>query len=186
MTIIMLSLSARAAAVEVLSVDVEVKGKRYHLHGETIIKAPPDFIFHILMDYDNFHRITGGIAFSRLLDPQDDGVLLGYTRIDSCVWFYCRQFEKVERIHATPTSEIITEAIPEKSDFAFNQTRWSLESVEGGTLVTYQAEMDPDFWIPPLIGPWALKNKLQLSAEQIGARIEYLLKSGRSLSEFGN
>ena len=181
-----LSISASATAIEVLSVDVEIKDNLYQLHGQSIINAPADFIFNILMDYDNFHRITGGIADSRLLDPEDDGVLLGYTRVDSCVWVFCRQFEKVERIHATPTREIITEAVPEKSDFTVNRTRWILENVEGGTLVTYQAEMDPDFWIPPLIGPWALKKKLWLSAEQIGERIEYLLASGRSLSEFGN
>jgi len=181
-----LSISARATAVEVLSVDVKLDDDVYKLYGQSVIKAPADFIFRILMDYDNFHRITSGISESRLLDTEDDGALLGYTRVDSCVWIFCRQFEKVERIHATPTREIITEAIPEKSDFILNRTRWVLENMEGGTLVTYQAEIDPDFWIPPLIGPWALKKKLWISAEQIGERIEYLLASGRSLSEFGN
>jgi hypothetical protein len=179
------SLSAPAIATEVLTVEVEIDGDVYRLHGESIIHAPAEFIFDILIDYDNFHRIASGIAESRYLEPAEDGVLIGYTRIDSCVWFYCRKFEKVERIWTTAPSEIVTEIIPEQSDFNINNTRWTLKDTENGTLLIYDAEMDPDFWVPPVIGPWAFKKKLRHSAESIGWRIEYLYESGKSLSEFG-
>jgi hypothetical protein len=185
-TIAMNFLAIHATASEVLTVDVKIDGDVYRMHGESIIQAPTDFVFNILADYDNFHRITNGIAESRYLEPDDDGVLLGYTRIDSCVWFYCRRFEKVERIWTTAPTEIITEAIPEKSDFKIGNARWTLKSVENGTLVIYDADVDPDFWVPPVIGPWAFKKKLRDSAEVIGWRIEYLFKSGKSLSEFGS
>ena len=179
------SLSAPAIATEVLTVEVEIDGDIYRLHGESIIHAPAEFIFDILIDYDNFHRIASGIAESRYLEPAEDGVLIGYTRIDSCVWFYCRKFEKVERIWTTAPSEIVTEIIAEQSDFNINNTRWTLKDTENGTLLIYDAEMDPDFWVPPVIGPWAFKKKLRNSAESIGWRIEYLYESGQSLSEFG-
>jgi hypothetical protein len=178
-------LSPSAIATEVLTVEVEIDGDIYRMHGESIIKAPAEFIFNVLTDYDNFHRITSGVADSRYLEPREDGVLVGYTRIDSCVWFYCRKFEKVERIWLDAPTEIVTEIIPEESDFKINDTRWTLRSVENGTLVIYDAEMDPDFWVPPVIGPWAFKKKLRSSAEAVGWRIEYLLESGKSLSEFG-
>ena len=182
--LIMLLITPAAMATEILAVDVQVDGDVYRLHGESIINAPADFIFDILTDYDNFHRISRGIAETRFLEPGEDGTLFGYTRIDSCVWFFCRQFEKVEQIRTIAPTQITTEVIPDQSDFNINKTQWSLTSVEGGTLVKYDAEMDPDFWIPPLIGPWALKNKLQSSAEQIGVRIEYLLSTGRPLSSY--
>jgi hypothetical protein len=178
-------MTASAAATEILAVDIDIDNGVYRMHGESIIEAPPEFVFDILADYDNFHRITGGVSESRYLEPDEDGVRVGYTRIDSCVLFYCRKFEKVERVWTNPPSEIVTEIIPEKSDFVLNDTRWTLQSVEGGTLVMYDAEMDPDFWVPPVIGPWAFKKKLHDSAETIGWRIEYLYKSGKSLEEFG-
>ena len=37
--------------------------------------------------------------------------------------------------------------------------------------------------MPPLIGAWAIKKKLQWSAEEIGARIEYLAATGKSLPD---
>ena len=184
-TIAMSFLSVPAIAAEVLAVEIEIDGNIYRMHGESIIHAPTDFVFNILADYDNFHRITNGIAESHYLEPGDDGVLLGYTLIDSCVWFFCRKFEKTERVWTTAPTEIVTEAIPEQSDFKISKARWTLQSVEEGTLVMYDAEMDPDFWVPPVIGPWAFKKKLRNSAEAIGWRIEYLLESGKSLSEFG-
>ena len=184
-TIAMIFLAVSAMATEVLTVEVNIDDGVYRMHGESIVAAPVDFVFSILADYDNFHRITNGIAESRYLEPREDGVLMGYTRIDSCVWFYCRRFEKVERVWVNPPTEIVTEVIPEESDFKISNTRWTLQSVENGTLLIYDAEIDPKFWVPPVIGPWAFKKKLGDSAEAVGWRIEYLLESGKSLSEFG-
>jgi hypothetical protein len=177
-------LSIPAIATEVLAVEVEIEGDIYRMHGESIIHAPAEFIYDILIDYDNFHRISNGIAESHFLPPAPDGVMMGYTRIDSCVWFYCREFEKVERVWSTRPTEIVTEIVPERSDFKVSNTRWTLQTTENGTLVFYDAEMDPDFWVPPVVGPWAFKKKLHSSAETIGTRIEYLLESGKSLSDF--
>ena len=137
--LIMLLITPVAMATEILAVDVEVDGDVYRLHGESIINAPADFIFKILTDYDNFHRLSRGIAETRFLEPGEDGTLFGYTRIDSCVWFFCRQIEKVEQIRTIAPTQITTEVIPDQSDFNINNTQWSLISVEGGTLVKYDA-----------------------------------------------
>ena len=32
------------------------------------------------------------------------------------------------------------------------------------TRLRYQADLVPDFWIPPLIGPWAMKSQLNRMA----------------------
>lgn len=151
--------------------------------GESIIEASPEFIYNTLMDYDNFHRIAGGIAETRYLESDDPDQLIGYTRIDSCVLFFCKSVEKVEQIHATAFSEIKTEVIPEQSDFVYNHSRWTLIEGEKGTYVTYEAEMEPDFWMPPLITKWAIRYKLRKSAELMGMRIEYLEKNGLTLDQ---
>jgi len=182
-TFILIFVCTSASGVEVLSVHVESEGKRYHMTGESVIQATPEFIFNILMDYDNFYRLASGIAETRFLEPENPGQLLGYTRIDSCVLFFCKSVEKVEIIHATPFREIATEAIPEKSDFLFNKSRWLLEGSDEGTHVTYEADFEPDFWMPPLITKWAIRYKLRNSAELIGLRIEYLQENGLTLRD---
>lgn len=174
---------APANGVEILSVHVDSEGKRFHLLGESIIQAPPEFIFNTLMDYDNFHRLASGIAETRYLESDTPDELIAYTLIDSCVLFFCKSVEKVERVAAIEFSEISTEALPEQSDFVFNESRWLFEESENGTLVTYEAHIEPDFWMPPLITKWAIRYKLRKSAELIGLRIEYLLDNGISLQD---
>jgi hypothetical protein len=177
---------AAAGATEVLTVTVKIDDGTYYLHGESIIEAPPEFVFSIMIDYENFHRISNGIAETRFLEPDEDGVLVGYSRIDSCILFFCRKFEKVERVYPKAPTEITTRGIPEKSDFKVYDTHWTFTTVEGGTLAIYDAEMDPDFWIPPVIGPWTMKKKLVSSAQEMGERIEYMFQTGKPLSYYGN
>ncbi|MGI9342202.1 MAG: SRPBCC family protein [Gammaproteobacteria bacterium] len=174
--------SAGATAVEILDAVVTKKDGRYHVHGVSRIDASPEFIFATLMDFDNFHKISGGIGETRFVPSDVPGELLGYTRIEACVLFFCRKAEKVERIEGVPNTEIRTEIIPERSDFRFYESRWTIEPTDDGTIVTHDAEFEPDFWMPPLISTWAIKRKLVKSAEGIGLNLEYLQANGLTLA----
>jgi hypothetical protein len=184
LTILILAcLPGLGTSLQILAVDVEYKSKRYYLFGESIIAAPAEFIQAILVDYNNFHRLTSGVTESKFITDPDYGDQLGYTRVDSCVLFFCKRIIKVDRIVYDKPGKVITLAVPEQSNFKFNWTRWTLKSVDGGTIITYEATLEPDFWMPPLIGSWALKRKLRKSAEEIGERIEYLASTGQSITD---
>ncbi|UCG71629.1 MAG: SRPBCC family protein [Chromatiales bacterium] len=172
-----------AVAVEVERIEVTRQGKIFRLEAESVVAAPRDFVFDILVDFDHFHRLVAGMVTTRYLPPDDDGVLVGYTLVHSCAWIFCTRFEKVERMWPVPTSEIVTIADPERSDFRFYTTRWHLEDTPGGTRLRFKAMMQPDFWVPPVIGPWAVKRKLDYTAREIGEVVEYLYATGTSLAE---
>lgn len=176
-------LTGPAMAVEIISASVERRNGHYHVSGVSIVQASPEFVFRTIMDYDNFHKLAGGLAETRFVDSEVEGELLGYTRFESCLLFFCKTVEKLERIEATPYTEIRTEALPEQSDFEFNQTRWILAPEGDGTRLTYEAEFEPDFWMPPVIGSWVIRRKLIASADLIGLRIEYLAKHGLTLAQ---
>lgn len=175
-------LAGQAMAVEIVDATVDRKDGRYYVSGISIIQASPEFVFQTIMDYDNFHKLAGGLAETRFVPSTVDGELLGYTRFESCLLFFCKTVEKLERIEATPHTEIRTEAFPEQSDFEINKTRWILTPEGDGTRLTYEAEFEPDFWMPPVIGSWAIRRKLVASAELIGLRIEYLAEHGLTLA----
>jgi len=181
--LIALLASPDGLAVEILDAQVEKKGDRYHVAGSSLIQATPEFIYATLMDFDNFHKLAGGIKETRFVASETPGEILGYTHIESCVLFFCRGADKLERIEATPYSEIRAEAIPEESDFIFNNSRWILTRQGDATVLKYEAEFEPDFWLPPLISTWAIKKKLVDSAESIGRRIEYLEQNGLTLAQ---
>lgn len=172
-----------ALALQIHRLDVEQQDGEYRLVAESSIAAPREYIHAILMDFDNFHRLTGGITASRFLRDESTGERLGYTRIESCVWFFCRGFDRVERISAEAPELFRTVAIPERSDFKSYETQWRLAEEPGGTRIRFTASMRPSFWIPSIIGAWAVKRKLELTAEQMGAVIEYLYANGLTTAD---
>lgn len=172
-----------ANAVEVIEITVDVSDGRYRVFGQSKIAAPPEFVFSILMDYDNFHKIANGIDETKFLPSDESGDLLAYTRYKSCVLVFCKTIEKVERIDSHPHDLIHVQAIAERSDFVFSEARWIIEAAGDETLLTYEAEFEADFWIPPFIGPWAVRRKLVHTAELIGMRIEWMHERGLTLAQ---
>jgi hypothetical protein len=70
--------------------------------------------------------------------------------------------------------DILTLADPAASDFRHARELWQLQPHAGGTRLTYQAEFEPAFFVPPLIGPWLIKARLRSELEDIAARLEQL------------
>ncbi len=157
---------------------------RYHLRSASTINAPADLIIETLLDFDHFYRLSGGIRETRYLDPDPDGIAVAFTLVESCVLFFCKQIKKTERILVSSNSEIVLVVDPARSDFKFMHSRWSVKEEYGQTILTYDMDMEPDFWIPPLIGTWALKRKLYSSAMNMARRMEKMATTGIPLREF--
>jgi hypothetical protein len=99
-----------------------------------------------------------------------------------CVLFFCREVEIVEFLKVEPPSRIVAIVDPERSDLHYGQASWSLAPAEGGTLVTYELDMRPQFWIPPVIGPLIIKAALRYRGLRAARRLE-ALASGRPVPE---
>lgn len=155
------SIASVAHGAEIRSVDFEHDGNRYTLVSDTHFDAEPENIFAVLTDYDHIAQISETIKESRYLDPGDDGQALVFTRIGSCVLFFCKTVEKVERVESIRPTYIQTTAIPERSNVRYSKSEWVLTVDEGGgTKVIYRVEFEPDFWVPPVIGPLLIKHAL--------------------------
>lgn len=180
----LLMLAGLAASAEIISIRMDKADERYQVHAETWLAAAPAFVFSVLLDYDEFHRLSGGITSTRWLDETLDNQPLAYTRLDSCVAFFCRKLEKVEVVRVSGELSFSTEALPERSDFRHYFAAWRLLPDKGGTRIVYEMSMQPDFWVPPLIGPWAIRRKAESSALKIAQRIEYLAATETPLERF--
>jgi Polyketide cyclase / dehydrase and lipid transport len=149
---------------------------RYHLVADTHLDAPPEAIFKVLIDYgdDRFGRISEIYKESDYLPPDGDGTPLVYTRVEGCLLLFCRSMRRVERLEVVEPRFIRTTTLPERSDFKYSRSEWVLEPEEGGTHVTYRLEMEPDFWLPPFVGPWFLRRTLLRGGAAAVDRIEEL------------
>ena len=144
-----------ASAAELHSLEVTHDGGRYELVAETRLEAPIENVFAVLVDYEDggLGRISSVYKQSDYLEPASDGTPVVYSRMEGCVLFFCKSLERVERLEAEAPHYIQTLGLPEHSDFEFSRSEWILKPVEEGTEVTYRLEIEPGFWVPPVIGP---------------------------------
>ena len=96
--------------------------------------------------------------------------------MEGCVLIWCRSFVRNGHLLLTPKRDIVAIADPEASDFEYSRERWQLESNGDGTMLTYDFEMVPRFWVPPVIGPYFIKRALKSGGSRAVNRIEALAR----------
>ena len=83
---------------------------------------------------------------------------------------------RVERLEIVTPQFIRSRTVPERSDFKYTLSEWTFAAEGDGTRVTYLMEMEPDFWLPPFVGPWFLKSTLLQGAPAAIDQIDLLAK----------
>ena len=158
------------------TVDVSRNQDRYQVVADTYLHASPEAIYKVLLDFDGdrYQRISEIYKESSYLPPDSDGTPLVYTRVEGCLMRYCRSMRRVERLEVVTPQFIRSRTIPERSDFKYSLSEWSFTAEDGGTRVTYKMEMEPNFWLPPFVGPWFLKRTLLKGAPAAIEQIELL------------
>lgn len=172
-------LAAGLHAAELRSVEVSRVEDRYKLTSEVWFDTDVDSIFAVFLDYDLAARFTSFIVEARNLEPGSNGQRRFYIRNHGCVWFFCRAFERIGHVEHKLRSYIRSTAEPELSDFLFSFEEWRFQAEGQGTLVAYDFEFEPKFWIPPLIGPYVIRNKLERDSSDAIHRIEALAQELR-------
>ena len=166
--------AAQARPADLREVTVELEDDHYFLTSEAWLDATQEQVYRVLTDYKLFVKISSGFVASENMDPTSDGNPGFYTRMQGCVLVFCKSFERYGHLILKPLSEIIAVVDPEKSDFDFSRERWQLTSDGDGTLLIYHFEMDPSFWVPPVIGPYYIKRTLRRGGKDAVNRIERL------------
>ena len=163
-----------APSADLREVTVERENDRYRLRSETWFAASKEDLYRVLTDYDLFTKITSAFVEAKNVPPGADGRPRFYTRMEGCVLMFCRSFERNGHLELDPLDEIVAVVDPLKSDFHYSRERWRLIGDDGGTLLIYDFEMEPSFWVPPVIGPYYIKRTLREGGRDAVDRIEAL------------
>jgi hypothetical protein len=160
-------------------VDVSRRQDRYRVVADTHLDASPAAIYKVLLDFDNdrYQRISEIYKESSYLPPDGDGTPLVYTRVEGCLLGFCRSMRRVERLEVVTPRFIRSRTVPERSDFKYSMSEWTFVAEGDGTRVTYLMEMEPDFVLPPFVGPWLLKRTLMQGAPAAIDQIELLAQA---------
>jgi len=170
------ALTGNVRAAHFYSFAVTHNGERYQVSADVYLDAPLPQVYQVLTDYDHLTRIGGVIRESRILKQIDAHTYLVYVESRGCVLFFCQTIRQTQQVTELTPRDVVAEAIPEESDVKMSSSSWHLDPQGRGTRMHWEVSMQPDFWIPPLIGPPMVEQALLSQGRSMAEGLEKLAR----------
>ncbi|MDY6979660.1 MAG: SRPBCC family protein [Pseudomonadota bacterium] len=158
-SLLLLCLCAPLSAGEVLHSQVRRDGDHFLIHLQMRIDAPHGRVYRHLTDYARLDQLSNVIVRSRILEPGDNRQRIEVIS-EGCVLMFCRRVTQVQVATTLGRGYIRLIDDPQHSDFQSGRTLWHIAPADDGTHVTLSADLQPRFWVPPVIGTAIFKHKL--------------------------
>jgi len=159
-------------AGQVFTSAVSHQSGSYFVEVDVLVEVAEPRARALLTDYNNLGQLNHAIEISEILKVRKPGDYQVRTVTEACVWFYCKRIHQVQDVIEAHDGSVTATVIPEQSDFRYGYARLNLWQETGGTRIVIRSEVEPDFWIPPVIGPWLIKRKLRSEALETVANLE--------------
>jgi len=169
------ALAPSASAGEIQSLQVTRDGARYHVEMEVRLQAPAAAAYSAFATPGNLPRINPAVQRVQVFDQRPDETARIYTEVRVCAMFYCKTLRQMQDMRYAPRpdgGDLHAELLPAQSDFSYGRADWHFRPAGAATQMHFSAELEPAFWIPPLLGPWLVERSLREEAQRTAAGIE--------------
>ena len=153
-------------------------GARFVIEMHMVIDAPAPAVFRALQDYATMARYNPDLRSVRVeLTAAPDRVHL-FTTVHLCVLVFCKTLHQEQIMTATASADggsLAAKLLPRGGDFKGGRGLWIVRScpaARAATCMDVRIELLPAFWVPPVIGPWVLRRKMDEEARRTGAGLE--------------
>jgi len=148
----------------------------YHISITAEIAASEEHVRQVLTDYVHIYRLSDSIIESQVIESSVDEKTLVETVIRCDFPVVCKEVTLVEEVSTLASGNLQTVILPEKSDFSFGQAVWTTAANGEKTQLTYQASIEPDFFIPPILGPQMVVANMRNEYKTALYRIEHIAR----------
>ena len=174
----LLLIPVSAGAGEILDLYVGHEAGVYSVALDARLDAPRAHVYHLVTDYEHLADINPSIQESRVLRVTGPDEHRVHSILRVCILIFCKEMTQVQDVQQRGEGLIEALTVPALSDFRRGVFRWQLLEEDTVTRMRFIAELEPDFWVPPVIGPWLIKRKLIEEVRTTTAAIESRATSG--------
>ena len=161
-----------AGAGEVIESSVALDSGIYSVDVLVRIEVPLEVVFQAITDYDRLTEINASIVESYIVETQGADRYRVFTRVKFCILFFCKQIRQVQDMVEYGPALVKATILPEWSDFDSGHASWDLVVADDVTYMQFSTEVDPSFWVPPLIGTWLIKREMTKQVLETAMYIE--------------
>ncbi|MGB5679749.1 MAG: SRPBCC family protein [Gammaproteobacteria bacterium] len=150
-----------AAAYEINRADVTEENGIFQIRVTAIFDAPAEYIREVLTDYTHIYRLSSSIIESEILPSRRTGDTQIRTKVLACASVFCREVERVDAVRTLASGDLQADIVPELSEFRSGQATWRITPMDDRSKLVYEATLEPDFYIPPVVGIPVIGNSLK-------------------------
>jgi len=169
-----------AAGPQARAADVAVGATR---DGDALlIEASADFegtvaqTWQVLTDYDNLASFIPNLSVSRIISRSRDGIILEQ-KGEARLLFFSYPIEVRLVVTEVPQSKVMSRAVA--GNFREMSGTYVVDAQAGRVRLRYSGRMVPDFFVPPLIGTWVLRNNVETT---FSALVDEIVRRQRAAS----
>lgn len=173
----LLAVASTAAAAEIQSLQVTHDGARYHVEMEVKLQAPSAASYAVFAAPGNLPKINPAVQQVQVIAHHAEEQARVYTVVRVCALLYCKMLHQMQDMRYAPRpdgGDLHAEVLPALSDFSYGRADWRFRPAGAAAHLHFSAELEPAFWVPPLIGPWLVERSLREEAQRTSAGIEKL------------
>lgn len=150
-----------AHAYELKNAEVTEENGIFRIQITATIDAPAAYIRQVLTDYTHMYRLSSSIIESEVLPSKQKDEKQIRTKLLACTSVFCREVERVDAVRTLASGDLQAVIVPELSEFRSGQAVWRIRSMNEKSKLVYEATLEPDFFIPPVVGVPAIRNSLK-------------------------
>jgi hypothetical protein len=165
-----------AGASTLSTIEISESSGNYRVSMVIVVHAPARYVSSVLTDYRHIYRLNPSITESEILPSPRSGTVRVKTRMQGCLFFFCRDIDRVEEVREVNAGHLQAVIIPEQSDFTGGSADWRIQPVGDDSRIVYEAQVTPAFFIPPIIGSYFVKRTLADAVITSFARLECIAR----------
>lgn len=171
----------QAHAAQVRDVDVARQGQGFLITMHLAMDAPPPAVFQALQDYAAMARFNPDLQAVRVEPTKAPHRVRLFTTIHTCVLVFCKTMHQEQIMTASATADGgVLDAELVSGDFRGGHGHWLVRPCPTSSTLTcmdVRIELVPAFWVPPVIGPWVMRRKMNEEARRTSAGLERTARS---------
>ena len=160
------------SAGEILDSKITHDGVVYRLSITARVDAPLAVVYQSMTDFTNLSAINPSIEESQVLASEDARRQRVRSVVKVCILVFCKRVEQVQDVNLIDSRTLEATMVPGAGDFRGGLARWEFMPDGDGTVLHFTEVFEPDFWVPPVIGPWLIEKKLVNEVAETAMYIE--------------
>jgi carbon monoxide dehydrogenase subunit G len=165
-----LGAAQEAPLVSASDVRVERSGDQFTVDLSFYAPVAPAQAWSVLTDFERMAGFVPNMISSDIVERNDKLLKIRQKGV-SRFGIFSTNFESIQETQLTPLTEIRARGV--SGDFKRMDSVMQLAPEGSGTRLTYHAEVQPDFWFPPFIGPVLARRDV---AEQFSAMLREMVR----------